>query len=104
MKKIIALFILSFSTGTVFSQVKIFLETGVNSSVPAFEGRTKGGSAKEGRAGFTASAGIINKLGNNFQLNNRLSIITKNFHESFFVGPDYSGTITICRACNIICW
>jgi hypothetical protein len=93
MKKIITLVISGFVTVSAFAQTKFFFEAGINSSVPAFQGRVHGGPSREPRTGFTASAGIVNKLGDGFQLSNRLSFITKNFHESFFVGPDYSGTI-----------
>ena len=91
MKKQIAIFIFGLFTSSAFSQ-KFFVEAGINSSVPAFEGRLMGGPSREARTDLSAHAGIVHTIGNSFRLNQRIGFIAKDFHESFFTGPDNSGT------------
>ena len=92
MKKFTALFVFSLITSLAFSQVNFFAEGGINLTRPNNNNRQKGAAAISSRTGYVAILGFVSKMGNRFGLNNRLSYLSKVYHESYFVGPDFSGT------------
>jgi len=74
------------------SQWNLFTEAGINRSNIASAGRQPGGASREPTTSFISSLGIVKKFNHSLQFNNKISFLSKKYHESFFTSPDHYGT------------